>query len=113
MGSRFCFSSVMAGVPCSAQVVSERLVSVTPPSREPAAPCMEPTARSWADVHEETAEVEEAIGDVDGVALGVGAVTLPLSLQAAAPSTSRGATARILRFTSPSRPRGEPNWCLR
>ena len=110
MGWRFWSSSVMAGVPCRAQVVSETFVSVTPPSREPAAPCIDPTARSWADVHEGTAEVEEAAGDAADVALVVGGVALPVLLQAAAPSTSRDATVRILRFTSPPRPQGEPTW---
>jgi hypothetical protein len=64
IGFTFSSSSVMAGVPRIVQVTSEKFVSRIPPSREPAAPSMEPTARSRADVHAGTdAAVDEVEGD--------------------------------------------------
>jgi hypothetical protein len=58
IGSRFWFSNVTAGVPSSVQVWPERFVTVIPPSRDPAAPCIDPTARSCADVHAGIVEAE-------------------------------------------------------
>jgi len=51
MGCRFPSSSVIPGVPCSVHVVDEKLVTAIAPIREPAAPCIDATARSCPDVH--------------------------------------------------------------
>ena len=46
IGFRFWSNSVIVGVPRSVQVLSERFSNLIPPSREPAAPCIDPTART-------------------------------------------------------------------
>src|SRR5436309_3033583 len=50
-GWRSPSSNVTTGLRVSVQVVSEKFVSCTGPSRQPAAPSIDPVAPSWPDVH--------------------------------------------------------------
>src|SRR5204862_137837 len=63
IGFRFPSSRVISGVPSSVQVLSEKFVRVIAPTRDPAAPVIDPFARSMPDVH----ECEEGVGCTDGV----------------------------------------------
>src|SRR5207244_7461701 len=75
----------MVGLPRSVQVSPERFVTSIPPSREPAAPCIDPTARSCADVHVAIVVAEGDGGGAEGLDVPPGSCLAGSPLNARTP----------------------------